>query len=96
MSHESVADVAARLARNACRQVLADETHARRAAQAAVQLQKARRTIVQKQESLLHALGFATQSDYQALSRQASRLKRRAHYLRDALEKLAADRLIQK
>ena len=96
MSHESVADVATRLARNACRQILANEAHARRAAQAAVQLQKARRAIVSKQESLLHTLGFATQSDYQALTRQASRLKRRARYLRDALERLADERFAQK
>ncbi len=89
MSCASAMDAAARAAREAWRKLLSDEALAARATELAVRLQKAHRTAVQAQESLLHELGFATLGDYQALARQASRLKRRARRLRDVLERRA-------
>lgn len=92
MIGESMVDAAARTARQTLQKLLSNEVCAARATQAAAQLQKAHRTVVRTQENLLHALGFATPSDYQALARQTSRLKRRARRLRDVLEKRAQRR----
>lgn len=91
MIGESTAGVATRIARQTLKKILSSQAHATRAAKVAARLQEAHQAAVRTQESLLHSLGFATASDYRALTRQASRLKRRARSLRDALERRAAE-----
>ena len=78
-------------ARAAIGALIADEAHGARLARAAARVQRTHRSLVQTQEDLLHQLGLASLRDYAALARQLSRLKRRARYLRDTLERLAAE-----
>ena len=76
----------------AVERLLSDEKRAAQVAQAMGQLQKGKKVLEQGQEELLRALQFAPRSDYKALGKQLSGLKRRMRELGERLDALDTDR----
>ncbi|MDQ3265706.1 MAG: hypothetical protein M3Y59_18955 [Myxococcota bacterium] len=75
------------LSQKAMERLMADEKRAMKVAEAIGSVQRGKQTLDRGQEQLLKALNLATQSDFKAVGKQLSSLKRR---LRDLDEKLDA------
>ena len=76
------------LSQMAMEKLFADEKRAMRIASAIGSVQKGKQALDQKQDQLMHALSFATRSDYKAVGKQLSALKRRARELDEKLDAL--------
>jgi polyhydroxyalkanoate synthesis regulator phasin len=77
------------LSQRAVERLLADEKRAMRIAGAIGKVQRGREAINRGQDELLRAFGFASKSDYRAVSKQLATLKRRVRELEEKLDKLS-------
>ena len=73
------------LSQKAMERLMSDEKRAMRVAEAIGTVQRGKQALDRTQEQVMHALNVASQSDFKALGKQLSSLKRR---LRDLEEKL--------
>ncbi len=73
------------LSQKAMERLMADEKRAMRVAEAIGTVQRGKQAFDRTQEQVMHALNVASQSDFKAIGKQLSSLKRR---LRDLEEKL--------
>ena len=76
------------LSQKAMERLFADEKRAMKIASAIGSVQKGKQALDRGQDQLMHAFGFATRSDYKAVGKQLSALKRRARELDEKLEAL--------
>jgi hypothetical protein len=76
------------LSQKVMERVFADEKRAMRIASAIGSVQKGKQALDQRQDQIMHALSFATRSDYKAVGKQLSALKRRARELDEKLATL--------
>jgi hypothetical protein len=74
------------LSQKAMERLFADEKRAMRIAQAMGTVQRGRQAVVRGQDELMRALNLATKSDFKALGKQLSGLKRRIRELEEKLE----------
>ena len=73
----------------AMEKLLADEKRAVAVAQALGSVQRGKRALDRGQEELMRALNFATRSDFKAVGKKLSGLKRRLRELDEKLEEIA-------
>ena len=73
------------LSQKAMERLFADEKRAMRIASAIGSVQKGKQELDKRQDQLMHALSFATRSDYKAVGKQLSALKRRMRELDEKL-----------
>ncbi len=76
------------LSQKAMEKLLADEKRAMKVAEVVGRVQKGREALKSGQEGVLRALSFAPKSDFKAIGRQLSALKRRVRELEDKLARL--------
>jgi hypothetical protein len=76
------------LSQKAMERLLSDEKRAMKIASAIGSVQKGKQALDRSQDQLMHALSFATRSDYKAVGKQLSALKRRARELDEKLAEL--------
>ncbi|HVE83795.1 MAG TPA: hypothetical protein VND93_13145 [Myxococcales bacterium] len=76
------------LSQKAMERLLSDEKRAMKIASAIGSVQKGKQALDKGQDQLMHALSFATRSDYKAVGKQLSALKRRARELDEKLAEL--------
>lgn len=69
--------------------VLSDEKRAAKVAKAVGAVQKSREAFDRAQEDLMHAVGFASKSDYKEVGKRIAALKRRVRHLAEKAEQLA-------
>lgn len=79
---------AVELSQKAMERLLSNEKRAMRIAEAIGNVQKGKQALDRGQDQLMHALSFATRSDYKAVGKQLSALKRRARELDEKLDEL--------
>jgi len=80
------------LSQRAFERLMADEQRAQWVAQALGRVQRGKRALGKGQEDLLRALQISARSDFGAVSKQLSSLKRRARELEEKLDRLLGDR----
>jgi hypothetical protein len=73
----------------AMEKLLADEKRALAVAQALGSVQRGKQALDRGQEELMRALNFATRSDFKAVGKKLSGLKRRLRELDEKLEEIA-------
>jgi hypothetical protein len=73
----------------AMEKLLADEKRAMAVAQALGSVQRGKQALDRGQEELMRALNFATRSDFKAVGKKLSGLKRRLRELDEKLEEIA-------
>jgi hypothetical protein len=73
----------------AVEKLLADEKRAMAVAQALGSVQRGKQALDRGQEELMRALNFATRSDFKAVGKKLSGLKRRLRELDEKLEEIA-------
>ncbi len=73
----------------AMEKLLADEKRAMAVAQALGSVQRGKQALDRGQEELMRALNFATRSDFKAVGKKLSGLKRRLRELDEKLEEMA-------
>jgi hypothetical protein len=76
------------LSQKAMEKLFADEQRAQKIASAIGTVQKGKQELDRRQDQLMHALSFATRSDYKAVGKQLSALKRRVRELDEKLGEL--------
>jgi hypothetical protein len=76
------------LSQKAMEKLFADEKRAMRIASAIGSVQKGKQAFDRGQDQVMHALSFATRSDYKAVGKQLSALKRRVRELDEKLDAL--------
>ena len=75
----------------AMEKLLADEKRAMSVAQAFGSVQRGKQALDRSQEELMRALSFAPKSDFKALGKKLSGLKRRLRELDEMLEEIARE-----
>jgi len=75
----------------AVEKLLADEKRAMTVAQALGSVQRGKQALDRGQEELMRALNFATRSDFKAVGKKLSGLKRRLRELDEKLEEIARE-----
>lgn len=75
----------------AMEKLLADEKRAMAVAQALGSVQRGKQALDRGQEELMRALNFATRSDFKAVGKKLSGLKRRLRELDEKLEEIARE-----
>ncbi|HEX8820840.1 MAG TPA: hypothetical protein VF794_13005 [Archangium sp.] len=75
----------------AMEKLLADEKRAMSVAQAFGSVQRGKQALDRSQEELMRALSFAPKSDFKALGKKLSGLKRRLRELDEKLEEIARE-----
>jgi hypothetical protein len=75
----------------AMEKLLADEKRAVAIAQALGSVQRGKQALDRGQEELMRALNFATRSDFKAVGKKLSGLKRRLRELDEKLEEIARE-----
>ncbi len=78
------------LSQKAVERLLADEKRAMRIAGAIGKVQRGREAINRGQDELMRTFNFAPRSDFKALSKQLSSLKRRIRELEEKIDQLVA------
>ncbi|WP_309896133.1 hypothetical protein [Archangium sp.] len=73
----------------AMEKLMADEKRAMAVAQALGSVQRGKQALDRGQEELMRALNFATRSDFKAVGKKLSGLKRRLRELDEKLEEIA-------
>ena len=76
------------LSQKAMEKLFADEQRAQRIASAIGSVQRGKQALDRGQDQLMHAFSFATRSDYKAVGKQLSSLKRRMRELDEKLGEL--------
>jgi hypothetical protein len=79
------------LSQKAVEKLMADEKRAMAIAQALGSVQRGKQALDRGQEELMRALSFAPQSDFKAVGRKLSSLKRRLRELDEKLEELVGE-----
>ncbi|MBX7098024.1 MAG: hypothetical protein K1X89_09950 [Myxococcaceae bacterium] len=75
------------LSQKAMERLFADERRAARIASALGTLQRGREALGKSQDTVLHQLNFASQSDFKALGKQLGALRRRVRALDERLSR---------
>lgn len=73
------------LSQKAMEKLLSDEKRAMKIAQAIGTVQRGKQAVAKRQEDLMRALNLASKSDFKALGKQMSNLKRRLRELDERL-----------
>ncbi len=76
------------LSQKAMEKLFADEQRAQKIASAIGSVQRGKQALDRGQDQLMHAFSFATRSDYKAVGKQLSSLKRRMRELDERLDEL--------
>ncbi|HYV47554.1 MAG TPA: hypothetical protein VFA20_21990 [Myxococcaceae bacterium] len=76
------------LSQKAMEKLFADEQRAQKIASAIGSVQRGKQALDRGQDQLMHAFSFATRSDYKAVGKQLSSLKRRVRELDEKLDAL--------
>ena len=76
------------LSQKAMEKLFADEQRAQKIASAIGSVQRGKQALDRGQDQLMHAFSFATRSDYKAVGKQLSSLKRRMRELDEKLGEL--------
>jgi hypothetical protein len=76
------------LSQKAMEKLFADEQRAQKIASAIGTVQRGKQALDRGQDQLMHAFSFATRSDYKAVGKQLSALKRRVRELDEKLDAL--------
>lgn len=76
------------LSQKAMEKLFADEQRAQKIASAIGTVQRSKQALDRGQDQLMHAFSFATRSDYKAVGKQLSSLKRRMRELDERLGEL--------
>ena len=79
------------VSQKAMEKLLADEKRALGVAQALGSVQRGKQALDRNQEELMRALSFAPKSDFKALGKKLSGLKRRLRELDEKLEEIARE-----
>jgi hypothetical protein len=79
------------MSQKAMETLLADEKRAMAVAQALGSVQRGKQALDRGQEELMRALSFATRSDFKAVGKKLSGLKRRLRELDERLEEIARE-----
>ncbi|AKJ03325.1 hypothetical protein ATI61_11812 [Archangium gephyra] len=79
------------VSQKAMEKLLADEKRAMAVAQALGSVQRGKQALDRGQEELMRALSFATRSDFKAVGKKLSGLKRRLRELDERLEEIARE-----
>jgi hypothetical protein len=79
------------VSQKAVEKLMADEKRAMVLAQALGSVQRGKQALDRGQEELMRALGFAPRSDFKAVGRKLSGLKRRLRELDEKLEEIAGE-----
>ena len=77
------------VSQKAVEKLLADEKRAMAVAQALGSVQRGKQALDRGQEELMRALNFATRSDFKAVGKKLSGLKRRLRELDEKLEEIS-------
>jgi hypothetical protein len=77
------------VSQKAVEKLLADEKRAMAVAQALGSVQRGKQALDRGQEELMRALSFATRSDFKAVGKKLSGLKRRLRELDEKLEEIS-------
>ena len=77
------------VSQKAMEKLLADEKRAMAVAQALGSVQRGKQALDRGQEELMRALSFATRSDFKAVGKKLSGLKRRLRELDEKLEEIS-------
>jgi hypothetical protein len=77
------------VSRKAVEKLMADEKRAMTVAQALGSVQRGKQALDKGQEELMRALNFAPKSDFKAVGKKLSALKRRLRELDEKLEEIA-------
>ena len=88
---ETLTQQALAVSRRAMETLVADEQRARTLAAALGSVQRGKQALDRNQEELMRTLSFATRSDFKAVGRRLSGLKRRLRELDDKLGRLAGE-----
>jgi hypothetical protein len=79
------------VSQKAMEKLLSDEKRAMAVAQALGSVQRGKQALDRGQEELMRALSFATRSDFKAVGKKLSGLKRRLRELDERLEEIARE-----
>jgi hypothetical protein len=79
------------MSQKAVEKLMADEKRAMAVAQALGSVQRGKQALDRGQEELLRVLSFAPKSDFKAVGRKLSSLKRRLRELDEKLEEIAGE-----
>ena len=79
------------LSQKAMEKLLADEKRAMKIAQAVGTVQRGKQAVAKRQEDLMRALKLASKSDFKAVGKKLSNLKRRLRELDEKLDALNQD-----
>jgi hypothetical protein len=79
------------VSQKAVEKLMADEKRAMTVAQALGSVQRGKQALDRSQEELMRALSFAPRSDFKAVGKKLSGLKRRLRELDEKLEELARE-----
>ncbi|MFL5353389.1 hypothetical protein [Archangium sp.] len=88
---ESLKKQALGMSQKAMEKLMADEKRAMTVAQALGSVQRGKQALDRSQEELMRALSFAPRSDFKAVGKKLSGLKRRLRELDEKLEEIARE-----
>jgi hypothetical protein len=88
---ESLKKQALGVSQKAMEKLMADEKRAMTVAQALGSVQRGKQALDRSQEELMRALSFAPRSDFKAVGKKLSGLKRRLRELDEKLEEIARE-----